>query len=264
MGKKGKPMTDLSAFLPLAHRLADVARPIVRRYFRTGVVVDDKADESPVTIADREVETAMRAILKEVVPHHGIQGEEHGKDNPDAEWVWVLDPIDGTKSFITGHPCFATLIALTHRGVPVLGIVDQAITDERWLGAVGYPTTLNGNPVRSRACPDLAHAYVYSTGPEYFCPRTQPKWERITQQVKSVRYGCDCYAYALLATGCVDLVVESGLKPHDFCALVPVVEQSGGIISDWQGKALTVHSDGCLCAAGDKRVHQDALAVLSA
>ena len=257
-------MTDLSAFVPLAHRLADAARPIVRRYFRTAVTVDDKADESPVTIADREVEAAMRDILAETVPEHGILGEEYGQTNPDAEWVWVLDPIDGTKSFITGHPCFATLIALTHHGIPVLGLVDQAITDERWLGAVGYPTRLNGNSVHSRACPDLAHAYTYSTGPEYFCPQTQPKWQQITQRVKSVRYGCDCYAYALLATGCVDLVVETGLKPHDFCALIPVVEQAGGIITDWQGKPVTIHSDGTLCAAGDPRVHGEALAFLSA
>lgn len=257
-------MTDLSAFVPLAHRLADAARPIVRRYFRTAIAVDDKADESPVTIADREVEAAMREILQDAVPQHGIWGEEYGQTNPDAEWVWVLDPIDGTKSFITGHPCFATLIALTHNGIPVLGVVDQAITDERWLGAVGYPTNLNGTRAHSRACPDLAHAYAYSTGPEYFCADTQPKWQQIIQRVKSVRYGCDCYAYALLATGCVDLVVETGLKPHDFCALVPVVEQAGGIITDWQGQPVTIHSDGNLCAAGDQRVHGEALTVLSA
>lgn len=257
-------MTDLSQFIPLAHRLADAARPIVRRYFRSSVVVDDKADSSPVTIADREVETAMRNILQDMVPQHGILGEEHGHKNTDAEWVWVLDPIDGTKSFITGHPCFATLIALTHRGIPVLGLVDQAITNERWLGAVGYPTRLNGSRVNSRACPDLTHAYAYSTGPEYFDSRTRPAWDRITKKVKSVRYGCDCYAYALLATGCIDLVVEAGLKPYDFCALIPVVEQAGGIVTDWQGKPVTITSNGLLCAAGDQRVHKDALAILSA
>ncbi|CAA7616153.1 Fructose-1 6-bisphosphatase [Candidatus Terasakiella magnetica] len=249
-------------YIALAERLADAARPIVRKYFRTPVTVDDKADSSPVTIADREVEAALRAILEAEVPDHGILGEEHGRTHCDAEWVWVLDPIDGTAAFITGKPSFGTLIALAHHGRPVLGIIDQAHIGERWIGAAGQPTTLNGAPVAVRACPDLAHAYAYTTGPEFFDAATLPAWNRIAARVKRPRYGCDCYAYALVATGFVDVVVEAGLKPYDFAALVPVVEGAGGIMTDWSGTPLTIASDGRVCASGDARVHAEALEVL--
>jgi len=250
-------------FVALAERLADAARPIIRRYFRTPFAIDDKDDSSPVTIADREAEAAMRTLIQEAFPQHGILGEEHGRHNVDADWVWVLDPIDGTKAFITGKPCFGTLVALAHRGRPVLGLIDQAITDERWRGGDGLPTTLNGAPVRVRACPELAKAYAYTTGPEYFDAATRPAWDRIAAKVKLPRYGADCYAYALLATGCVDLVVEAGLKPYDYAALVPVIENAGGIATDWRGQPLTIASDGRVCAAGDARVHAEALAVLA-
>ncbi len=256
-------MTVPPEFVALAGQLADAARPIVRRYFRTPVAVDDKDDQSPVTIADREAEAAMRTLIAAAHPDHGILGEEHGRHNTDAEWVWVLDPIDGTKAFITGKPCFGTLVALAHRGRPVLGLIDQAITDERWLGAAGRPTTLNGTPTRVRACAELARAYAYTTGPEHFDATTRPGWDRIAAAVKLARYGADCYAYALLATGCIDLVVEAGLKPYDYAALVPVVEGAGGIITDWQGARLDLASDGRVCAAGDSRVHAQATAVLA-
>jgi inositol-phosphate phosphatase/L-galactose 1-phosphate phosphatase/histidinol-phosphatase len=250
-------------FVLLAERLAEAARPVVRRYFRTPIAVDTKADDSPVTIADREVEAAMRAILDAEYPGHGILGEEQGQRDCDAEWVWVLDPIDGTAAFITGKPSFGTLIALAHRGRPVLGIIDQAFTDERWLGVAGQKTTLNGQPVAVRACPDLAHARAFTTAPELFDSATRPGWDRIAQRARGVRYGCDCYAYALVATGFVDLVVEAGLKPYDYSALVPVVEGAGGTMTDWQGQPLTIWSDGRVVASGDARTHAEALAVLA-
>lgn len=253
-----------SEFVALAERLAEAARPVIRKYFRTPVAVDDKPDDSPVTIADREVEATMRVLIAETYPQHGILGEEHGRHNVDAEWVWVLDPIDGTKAFITGKPSFGTLIALAHRGRPVLGIIDQAILGERWLGADGHPTTLNGAPARVRECDALAKAYAYTTGPEFFDSTTLPAWNRIAASVKQPRYGCDCYAYALLASGFVDLVVEAGLKPYDYSALVPVITNAGGTVTDWNGAPLTIHSDGRVCAAGDARLHAQALQVLSA
>lgn len=253
-----------SEFIALAERLAEAARPVIRKYFRTPVAVDDKPDDSPVTIADREAEAAMRVLIAETYPQHGILGEEHGRHNVDAEWVWVLDPIDGTKAFITGKPSFGTLIALAHRGRPVLGIIDQAILGERWLGADGHPTTLNGAPARVRGCDALAKAYAYTTGPEFFDSTTLPAWNRIAASVKQPRYGCDCYAYALLASGFVDLVVEAGLKPYDYSALVPVIANAGGTVTDWNGAPLTIHSDGRVCAAGDARLHAQALRVLSA
>ncbi|OAN50125.1 histidinol phosphate phosphatase [Paramagnetospirillum marisnigri] len=257
-------MSDCPAeFVTLAERLADAARPVITRYFRTPVAIDDKADDSPVTIADREVESAMRAILAATVSGHGILGEEHGRINCDAEWVWVLDPIDGTMSFITGVPVFGTLISLFHHGRPVLGIIDQAILNERWLGVAGRPTTLNGRPVNVRACPDLGSAYAFTTSPDLFGPDTRPGWNKVAAAVKRTRFGADCYAYALLATGFADVVVEAGLKPYDFGALVPVITGAGGVMTDWAGQPLTIASEGKVCAAGDARLHAQALGLLA-
>ncbi len=247
----------------LAHSLADAARPIAAHYFRTPVTVDDKSDLSPVTIADREAETAMRVLLNRHVPGHGIFGEEHGAERTDAEYVWVLDPIDGTKAFITGLPIFGTLIALLHRGVPVLGIIDQPISKERWLGAVGRPSTLNDQPIKVRACDDLAKAYMYSTAPLMFRGQLAKRHATLVEQVKLFRWGGDCYAYGLLAAGHVDLVVERELKLYDFAALVPVIKGAGGLITDWQGRDLDMHSDGSVLAAGDAALHRAAQAVLA-
>jgi len=247
----------------LANRLADAARPIAARYFRTPVTVDDKSDLSPVTIADREAETAMRALLAKHVPAHGIFGEEHGAERTDAEYVWVLDPIDGTKAFITGLPIFGTLIALLHRGVPVLGIIDQPILKERWLGGAGRPSTLNDRPIKVRACAALDKAYMYSTAPLMFPGPIAKRHEALAEKVKLFRWGGDCYAYGLLAAGHVDLVVENSLKLYDFAAVVPVIKGAGGTITDWKGRELDMHSDGSVLAAGDPAIHRAAAAILA-
>jgi len=247
----------------LAQRLADAARPIASRYFRTGLTVDDKTDSSPVTIADREAETAMRTLLARHVPGHGVFGEEHGAERTDAEYVWVLDPIDGTKAFITGLPIFGTLIALLHRGVPVLGIIDQPILKERWLGAAGRPSTLNDKPIKVRACAALDKAYMYSTAPLMFPGPIAKRHEALAETVKLFRWGGDCYAYGLLAAGHVDLVVENSLKLYDFAALVPVIKGAGGLITDWKGRELDMRSDGSVLAAGDPAIHRAASAVLA-
>ena len=249
-------------FIGLANELADAVRPIAARYFRTPVAIDDKADHSPVTIADREAETAMRDLLQRHVPEHGVFGEEHGAVRTDAEYVWVLDPIDGTKAFITGLPIFGTLIALLHRGRPVMGVIDQPILKERWLGVEGQRTTFNGAPVSVRACPSLERAYMYSTAPIMFPGAYAKPHEALTKQVKLFRWGGDCYAYGLLAAGHVDLVVEASLQLYDFAALVPVVKGAGGLITDWRGKELDMHSDGSVLAAGDASVHRQASAIL--
>jgi histidinol phosphatase-like enzyme (inositol monophosphatase family) len=248
----------------LAERLADAARPIARHYFRTGLVVDDKSDRSPVTIADREAESAMRALLSEQVPEHGVFGEEHGAVRTDADYVWVLDPIDGTKAYITGLPIFGTLIALLHRGRPVLGVIDQPILQERWLGVDGERSTLNGRPIHVRACASLDRAYMYSTAPLMFPGAFGKRHEALAERVKLFRWGGDCYAYGLLAAGHVDLVVENSLKLYDFAALVCVIKGAGGLITDWHGRELDVHSDGSVLAAGDAAVHRAAMQVLSA
>ena len=256
-------MTEHEAFaIELAHAAARVTLP----FFRGDYTQEDKGVGGafdPVTEADKAAEAAIRRLIGERYPDHGVIGEEYGEDRPDAEHVWVLDPIDGTKAFITGKPSFGTLIALAHRGTPILGIIDQAILGERWIGGAGHPTTLNGQPARVRECDALSKAYAYTTGPEFFDADTLPAWNRIAARVKQPRYGCDCYAYALLTSGFVDLVVEAGLKPYDYAALVPVIENAGGIITDWNGAKVTIHSDGRICAAGDARLHAQALEVLA-
>jgi inositol-phosphate phosphatase/L-galactose 1-phosphate phosphatase/histidinol-phosphatase len=155
-------------FIEFANALADAARPVIRRHFRTPIAVDTKSDESPVTIADRDAETAMRSLIAATYPDHGIFGEEHGRSNSDAQYTWVLDPIDGTKAFITGRPIFGTLVALVRDGIPILGVIDQAILDERWVGATGHATTFNDAVVETRRCSSLAKAIVNTTSPDMF------------------------------------------------------------------------------------------------
>ena len=253
---------DLDAFLTLALRLADAAGAEIRPYFRRPLVVDDKPDLTPVTVADRAAEAAMRELIEAHFPEHGIVGEEYGRVRKDAEFVWVLDPIDGTKSFISGVPLFGTLIALTHRQRPILGIIDQPIWRERWVGATGRPTTLNGAPIGCRPCSGLAAATLFATTPDMFKGDDATPFARVSAAVKLTRFGADCYAYGLLAAGFVDLVLEASLKPYDFCAMVPIVEGAGGTATDWRGAALDLASDGHILVAGDRRAHLAALALI--
>jgi inositol-phosphate phosphatase/L-galactose 1-phosphate phosphatase/histidinol-phosphatase len=251
-------------FLAFAERLADAGAAVARRYFRTPVGVDDKADQSPVTIADREAEAAIRALIREAYPDHGIVGEEHGAERPGAEHVWVIDPIDGTRSFITGRPTFGTILALLRDGRPILGIIEQPALGERWVGARGRPTTHNGRPVRTRECPDLAHAVLSTTSPHFFEDGPAAAFERVRRACRMTMYGGDCYIYGLLASGFGDLVIEATLKAHDFLPLVCVLEGAGGLITDWRGAPLTLESDDKVVAAGDRRAHAAALALLTA
>ena len=253
-----------AAHIALAEALADAAGAIIRGHFRQPITVDEKSDQTPVTIADRAAEAAMRALIEQRFPEHGIIGEEHGSTRAEAEHVWVLDPIDGTKSFISGIPLFGTLIALTRRGRPVLGVIDQPILRERWLGAEGRATTLNGAPVRARACAALDRATLFSTAPELmFQGADAAGFARLRAAVKLVRAGGDCYAYAQLASGFIDLVVEAQLKPYDYCALAPVIAGAGGTITDWQGRTLDLAADGRVIACGDPALAAPARALLA-
>jgi inositol-phosphate phosphatase/L-galactose 1-phosphate phosphatase/histidinol-phosphatase len=254
---------SLDAFVSLAAELADAAGTVIRPYFRTVLTVDDKADLSPVTAADRAAEQTMRQMIATRFPEHGIIGEEYGRERDDAEFVWVLDPIDGTKSFISGMPLFGTLIALARHGKPILGIIDQPISRERWIGVAGRSTTHNGHPVRCRPCPGIAAATVFATTPEMFEGADAASFSRVAGAAKLVRYGADCYAYGLVALGFVDVVIEASLNPYDFSAMLPIIEGAGGIATDWQGALLDLSSDGRVLIAGDRRTHSDALALLN-
>ncbi|CAD7701623.1 unnamed protein product [Ostreobium quekettii] len=263
-------------FVDLGHKLADAAAVVTAQHFRSRLVVEHKGDESPVTQADRQAELAMCSLIEQALPNHGVYGEEGGMQHGSgegSEYLWILDPIDGTKSFITGKPLFGTLIALVHKGIPILGIIDQPVLKERWVGIQGAQTTLNGKCVATRQCPSLSEAYLYATTPDMFRGDAKAAFKRLRGQVRPPLFGCDCYAYGLLASGFCDLVVEADMMPYDYMALVPVVEGAGGVMTDWQGRLLRWRgagglqealeaSTGEVIAAGDAKLHERALAML--
>ncbi len=256
---------NLSAEIALAHRLADAAGEAIRPHFRALEGVEAKDDHSPVTVADRAAEEAMRRLLTAEVPQDGVHGEEFGASEGRSGRQWVLDPIDGTRSFVIGRPIFGTLIALLDNGFPVLGIIDQPITGERWLGAVGQQTTLNGAPVHARTCPRIEGAQVATTSPHLFDAHDAEHYMALIETVADGQlrqgpvYGGDCYNYGLLAAGHIDIVIEADLKIYDFAALVPVVEGAGGTMCDWNGEPLHAGSDGRVLALGDPARLDDVL-----
>jgi inositol-phosphate phosphatase / L-galactose 1-phosphate phosphatase / histidinol-phosphatase len=252
--------------IALANRLAEAAGAAIRPYFRGAFEVETKGDTSPVTIADRAAEAAMRRLIETEHPCDGIVGEEYGTKSGSTGRVWVLDPIDGTISFMGGRPIFGTLIALMEESWPVLGLIDQPIIKDRWIGSVGSSTTHNGKPVRTRQCRELSEAVLATSSPHYFFDERQVNaYLAISSKVNRYRiiYGGDCYNYGLVASGHIDLVVEAGLKLHDFAALVPVIEGAGGTMCDWSGEPLSASSNGDVVALGDPARLEDVLEALA-
>jgi histidinol phosphatase-like enzyme (inositol monophosphatase family) len=252
-------MQDLGAAIGLAERLADAAGAEIRPRFRRNILTERKADISPVTEADRAAERAIRALLVRERPDDGVVGEEYGAVDGRSGLVWVIDPIDGTKAFLSGRPIFATLIALLDHGKPVLGVIDQPILGERWVGAAGRPTLFNGRAIESRASVDAPGTIFSTTDPNLFPGRDAEVYKAVSNWAGMRVYGGDGYAYGLLASGWVDIVLESGLKLHDYAALVPVIEGAGGAITDWDGAPLTARSDGRVLAAGNADLHRTLL-----
>jgi len=253
--------------------LASASGDAILPFFRSHLAADDKSQGGvfdPVTEADRAAETIMRRMIEEAFPAHGMIGEEFGDKNAQADYVWVLDPIDGTKSFISGLPVWGTLIGLQHGGKPCYGMMHQPFTRERFSGdgraARWRGTDRNGQTIerklRTRPCEDLAAATLMTTHPALLMQETRAAYDRVESKVRLSRYGGDCYAYCMVAAGHVDLVIESGLKPYDIVALVPIVEGAGGIVTNWQGDSPA--SGGAIIAAGDRRVHEQALRILNA
>ena len=260
MSSSTYPFPELSRF---ANQLADCSRDVIGRYFRQHLDIDAKGDETPVTVGDRETERALRNLIGEHFPDHGIYGEEFGEENADSRFTWVLDPIDGTRSFITGTPTFGTLISLLEDGVPVLGVIDMPAMDERWIGGGGEGAFLNGAECSVSRCEQIAGCRLVSTSPDMFSESQMTGFRRVLSKTSFYRYGGDCYNYALLASGFVDLVIEADLQPYDFCALVPVVESAGGVITDWQGQSLNMQSAGHVLASSSQSLHQQALELLT-
>ena len=265
VGRHALAVMKLDAEIALAHRLADAAGAAIRPHFRAAGF-ERKGDKTPVTVADRAAEQAMRAILAAEMPDDGVIGEEFGAHEGTTGRTWVLDPIDGTTGFVAGRPLFGTLIALMVDGFPVLGVIDQPILKERWLGVVGQPTLFNGAPVRTRACTALAEAAIATTGPHYFSAHDGEHFMALAAQTdhKRMVMGGDCYNYAMLASGHLDVVCESNLKLYDWAALVAVVEGAGGVMADWQGEPLRQGSDGHVLALGDAARLDDVVEALAA
>ncbi len=256
---------SMQSDLALASALADAAGAAIRPYFRGAFGLEDKDDASPVTLADRAAEEAMRRIIERESPRDGIIGEEFGAERADASRVWVLDPIDGTTSFVAGRAIFGTLIALLQDGWPVLGIIDQPITGERWIGAVGQKTLFNDQPAQTRRCRALDDAVLGTTSPHLFSEHQADHFLSLAGKVarRRIVYGGDCYNYGLVASGHIDLVVEAGLKLHDFAALVPIIEGAGGTMCDWYGHPLNADSSGEVIALGDPARLDDVLEALA-
>lgn len=240
----------MNEFLPLAKRLADEAGDILRGVFRQDFTVQTKRDNSPVTEADRAVELRLREIIEKERPHDGILGEEFGPKESQSGLTWVLDPIDGTKSFVIGRATFGTLIALAEGETPKLGIIDQPILRERWIGMDGTQTTYNDRPIKTRPCAHVDEARIASTTPAMFT-NTGPAYLIFDETGKRMAWGGDCYMYGLLASGFMDICIEAELSPYDFAALIPIVKGAGGHISNWRGEDLTLRSDGRVIAVGD-------------
>jgi myo-inositol-1(or 4)-monophosphatase len=250
--------------LRVAHALAGAAAAHTLRLFRTPLDIIAKADESPVTQADRAAETAMRDILAAERPADGIFGEEHGQERVDAERIWVLDPIDGTRSFITGSPLWGTLIALVRGGRVELGMVDMPVLGERWIGQAGLGAQRNGQPVRVRDCKTIAEARIVTTSPDIFNAADWQAFDRLSRQCAMRRFGGDCYGYAQLAGGTIDLVVETGLQPYDYLGPTGLIEAAGGVVTDWEGRPLGLEANARVVAAATPELHRQALALLAA
>lgn len=255
---------DFSHFV---NELATLSGQAILPFFRSSIAAEDKSrggDFDPVTEADRAGEAAMRQLIARTFPTHGIVGEEFGSEREDAEYVWALDPIDGTRAFIAGLPIWGTLIGLSRRGRPCFGMMHQPFTGERFFGNCGSATYRGPGGERrlmTRRCASLKDAVMATTSPKLFSGDELRAYDRVESVTRLARYGCDCYAYCMLAAGHIDLVIESGLKSYDIVALIPIIEGAGGIVTAWDGGSAA--RGGSIVAAGDRRLHAAAVKLLS-
>lgn len=254
---------DIERFL---RDLAKASGEAILPFFRSSMGVENKAAKSPfdpVTEADKAGEATMRAMIKRAFPDHGIIGEEYGTEKTDAEYVWVLDPIDGTKAFICGLPMWGTLIGLTHNGTPAYGMMNQPFTGEQWWGDTGSAHMSSSKGMRklkTRRCTSLEDAVLSTTSPLMFKGEDEKLYKKLESKAKLARFGADCYAYAMLAAGHIDIVIESGLDPYDIVPLIPIIQGAGGIVTTWDGN--DARQGGRILASGDKILHKNLLEIL--
>lgn len=248
--------------------LNEAAAAVTLPLFRTGLAVDNKAGEGqfdPVTAADKGAEAAIRKLIAARFPEHGVIGEEYGEDRPDAEFVWVLDPVDGTRAFVSGIPLWAHLIGLRYQGQPLLGVIGQPYLRETFLGTPSGSRLIHPDgvkPLKVRECARLTQATLAATDPvACFTASEQGAWSQVRATAKLTRLGGDAYIFALVALGGIDIVVESGLKTWDIDPVIPVIENAGGLVTNWRGETLG-RNGGQVVAVGDRRVLDEALVSL--
>lgn len=242
--------------IKLAHECADKSGKIIKKYFRKPLKINIKKDHSPVTKADIEAENIIRELIEKKAPDTGWYGEETGKANLDKEWIWCVDPIDGTRSFVTGKPLFGTLIGLLKNNKPVFGLLNQPILNERWVGISKLETKLNNKRVHVRKCKNIKGSKMYATSPLMFKGNNQKIYRNVIKKTGECLFGTDCYSHGLMASGFVDIILEANLKPYDYIASVAIISGAGGKITDWNGNELSLNSDGRIIAAGDSRIHK--------
>lgn len=259
---------DIKELANFAAELADDGAACAVEWFRSDLDIDVKSDSSPVTVADKKTEALLRQKILDRFPDHGILGEEFGKENTQSEYIWSIDPIDGTRSFITGSPLWGTLVALLHEEEPVVGAVNLPVLGESWRaykegGCSAASMKGKGVSAQVSGCKNINKAKFYTTSPLYFDPEEKAGLEEIISTVQEPRFGGDCYCYCLLASGYIDLVVESQLHPFDYMPLIPIIREAGGVITDWQGKPAGLNSDGKIVAAATTELHQQTLEILN-
>ena len=254
---------SLQEYLNFANKIADVASITSMQYFRTSLDIDNKNDESPVTIADKNTELKIRSLIEQVYPNHGILGEEFDSINPKAEYIWVIDPIDGTRSYIAGHKDFGNLISLLHNNKPIIGIINCPAHNERWVGIENAKTTCNEKEVLTSKVDKIENAYLFTSGVYFNEPVFRKGFENLKEKSKYFRLGGDCYMYGMLSSGLIDIVIEDTLKAHDYMALINVIEGAGGKITDKLGNPITLNSDGSLIASSSSLLHNKIINIIN-
>ena len=253
---------SLEDIVKFANKLADESAKITMSYFRKNIKIENKSDNSPVTIADKSSESKMRKLINQKFPDHGVLGEEFENSNTESDFLWVLDPIDGTRSFIAGHKDFGTLISLLYKKKPILGIIDCPAHKERWVGIKNKPTTCNNKVVKTSSKKSIKDCYAFTSGLYFDNLKFRRLFDKLINQLRYYRMGGDCYMYGMLASGLIDIVVEDQLKVHDYMALIPVIEGAGGRTSDRFGNKISLLSDGSFVASCSQNVHNEVIKIL--
>ena len=248
--------------IKLANKCADASGKIIKKYFRKKIKINLKKDNTPFTKADIEAEKVIRELILKQEPNCGFVGEETGSINMNREYCWVVDPLDGTKSFITGKPTFGTLIGLLKNNKPVLGILNQPILNERWVGIAGVETKYNNKKVRVRKCKSIKGAKMYATSPMMFQERNKKIYKNVRAKIGECLFGADCYSHGLMSLGFVDVILEANLKPWDYIASASIISGAGGKITDWNDNDLNLQSDGRILATGDSNIHKQIIKII--